>query len=419
MKTAHEIKSGTQIITRTASLLAAATLLVLIHIAPVPAPFHIGGETAELSIKAKDSLAILAFAVTAWMTGAVPFVITALATILLIPALHIADFTDTVASSFGDPLFLFFIGVMLISTAFGTSGLSARFSRVLLRLAGGNPGKIILAFLCIGAFCAMWFTEVAAAALLTPLAVEILRRSGCKPMSSNFGKSLMIACAWGPLIGGMGTPVGSGSNVLAISLLEKYAGVHIGFLQWMAFGIPSILLLLPIAWIIITRSFPCELTGLDVLSQETKAGRFDKREMITLMIFTGMVTLWLIAPFLKKITGGTVNLSMHIVAIGGALLLFLPGFEVCDWKIAEKSIDWGGIILIISGLAIGKIAFETGAAKWLAWIIAYILHLGAMPGWLLAVFAVFIVGIIHLCFSSNTVTGAVMVPLMIALAAVL
>lgn len=72
-----------------------------------------------------------------------------------------------------------------------------------------------------------------------------------EPMKSNFGKALMIACAWGPLIGGIGTPAGAGPNPLAIGFISDIAGIDISFTQWMIYGIPSVVLLIIPSWIVL------------------------------------------------------------------------------------------------------------------------------------------------------------------------
>jgi sodium-dependent dicarboxylate transporter 2/3/5 len=352
------------------------------------------------------------------MTGVLPFVVTALIALLFLPIFGILPLKDAMAASFGDPLILFFIGVMLVSAAFGHSQLSKRLARTLISHTNDNTSTIILIFTAIGALLGMWITEVAAAALLTPLAVEIAERAGSKRMESNFGKALLMACAWGPLIGGMGTPVGSGSNVLAISLLQQYANVQISFLQWMAIGIPLVIVLIPIAWLLIVRAFPPEMKRVD-MGLDAESQPISRAEIATGLIFLMMIILWLLGPSINTMTNGAVDLNLSNVAILGGILLFLPGIDIFDWKTAEKKVDWGGIILIVAGLALGKAAFNTGAARWLAYVIASGLHVNLLPLVGLSVFAVLTVSIIHLCFSSNTVTGSVMVPLMIAMSAAL
>ena len=89
---------------------------------------------------------------------------------------------------------------------------------------------------------------MAVAALLLPLGVGVLRDAKLIPLESNFGRALMIACACGPRIGGIGTPAGTGANLAAVGYLRELAGIEISFARWMAYGVPAALLMLPIAW---------------------------------------------------------------------------------------------------------------------------------------------------------------------------
>ena len=95
------------------------------------------------------------------------------------------------------------------------------------------------------------------------------------------------------------------------------------------------------------------------------------------------------------------------------MLFFFPGVNLLGWKEAEKEIDWGAIVLIAAGLSLGAVVYETGAAEWLA-SIAFS-PLGQMTMALRILLAVLAVEILKVFFSSNTVTGVILVPLVIAL----
>ena len=87
---------------------------------------------------------------------------------------------------------------------------------------------------------------------------------------------------------------------------------------------------------------------------------------------------------------------------------------ILSWKEAEKGINWGGILLIVAGLSLGLTIYETGAARWLAWLLmGYLssIHFALRP-----FVIVVMVAILHLMFSSNTVTGTIIIPILIALA---
>ena len=76
--------------------------------------------------------------------------------------------------------------------------------------------------------------------------------------------------------------------------------------------------------------------------------------------------------------------------------------------------DWGGVILIVAGLSLGVMVFETGAARWLAQIMLG--RLVFVPALAQPFVIVLVVATLHLLFSSNTVTGTIIMPILIALA---
>ncbi len=404
---------------RAATILVAVLLMLGIDALPEPAPIARGDDLIALTDLGKACLAILAFAITLWVTEAVPFAVTALFVLLLIPVLGIADYPAAVRAGFGNPLITFFIGVLLLSTGFTRSGLGTRLVLHVLRVVGTRTDRVLLGFLVVGALLSMWITDMAVAAVLLPLGVGVLRDARLEPLKSNFGRALMIACAFGPLIGGIGTPAGAGANLAAVGYLRELAGVEITFVRWMAYGVPASLLMIPVGWRLLLRAFPPELDRLPIGDTEiagrlTALGRPTRLEVWTLVVFAGTITVWLTTPLLAGWTGGLIDPPPQAVALGGGLLLFLPGLRVLVWKEAQRDMDWGGVILIVAGLSLGVMVFETGAARWLAQVMLGRLTL--VPDILQPFVIVLVVAALHLLFSSNTVTGAIIMPILIALA---
>ena len=240
-----------------------------------------------------------------------------------------------------------------------------------------------------------------------------------KRLESNFGRGLMIACAFGPLIGGIATPAGTGANPVAMAYLRDLAGVEISFLEWMAFGVPAAVLMVPCAWYILLWVFPPEIsrlpmTGDDIDRDLEKLGRVTPVEGKTLVVFAATIILWLTTLFLAEVTGGRVNLSMHAVALAGGLALFLPGVNVLSWKTAQHEVEWGGILLIVAGLSLGVMVYETGAARWLGF--GLLGRFAVVPALLQPFVVVLVVALLHMLFASNTVTGTIIMPILIALA---
>ena len=401
-------------------LLFAFALMAAIMLLPGPDPLEKGGELIPLTWDAKAAMALLAAAIVLWVTEVIPFSITALLVMLLIPVFGIDTFKHVIKLGFGNPIIAFFIGVLILSSAFTRSGMGNRLSCLILSIMGTRTRMVILGFIVVGALLSMWITDMAVAAILMPLGVAILRQSGVKPLESNFGKGLMISCAWGPLFGGIATPSGCGPNPLTIGFLKELASIDIDFITWMSMGLPATLLMIPAGWLVITTIFPPEIERVPIEREEVRkrlddAGPLTKKERWTLVIFLMTICTWIMSPFIRDITNGRIDMPMQAVALCGALMLFLPGIEVISWKEAQRDVDWGGIVLICAGISLGMVVYNTGAARWLSWV--FLGPVVQLPG-IARVFVIVLgVSLLHLAFSSNTVTGTIIIPLLIALAA--
>ena len=139
----------------------AAAILAVVHLLPTPAPLERGSELIALTVEGKTCLAILLFAVTLWITEAMPFPATSLLVLILLPAFGITDFASAVRAGFGSPLVVFFIGVLFLSTGFTISGLGTRMVLHVLRLAGTRTDRVLLGFITVGALLSMWVTDMA------------------------------------------------------------------------------------------------------------------------------------------------------------------------------------------------------------------------------------------------------------------
>jgi solute carrier family 13 (sodium-dependent dicarboxylate transporter), member 2/3/5 len=401
-------------------VLAGATLLMLAIVAlPAPPPLVREGNLIALTASGKACLAIMAFAVVLWVTETLPFAATGLLIVLLIPAFGIADYRAVVRAGFGDPVITFFIGVLILSAAFTRSGLGVRLAYRVLLWVGTRTDRVLFGFLLIGTLISMWITDMAVAAMLLPVAMGMVTDAGLRPGESNFGRALLIAVAFGALIGGVATPAGTGANIVAMAQLEQLAGVHVTFTRWMLLGVPASLLMVPCAWRILLWLFPPEIERLPITRDEirkrlTALGPLKMIERQTLVAFGSAVALWVLTPALQGWTGGRFAPPVEAVALGAGLYLFLPGVRVLTWKEAEREIEWGGIMLIVAGLSLGLVVYETGAARWLAWVLLG--QITSVPDLVKPFVIVLAVAGLHMLFSSNTVTATIIVPILVALA---
>jgi len=134
-------------------------------------------------------------------------------------------------------------------------------------------------------------------------------------------------------------------------------------------------------------------------------------ERSTLAIFLLTVVLWLVSKPLGTLLG--VKIPTSLPAVVGACLFFLPGVTDIRWKDVESDISWSGILLIASGISLGMLVYQSGAAQWLAMLLLG--GIDAVPVLVQIISIILIVSILKLGLSSNTVTATVVIPIMIAL----
>ena len=142
-------------------------------------------------------MGVLLFALILWMIEAIPFHITGLLSMALLTFLKVENFKEIVSVGFGNHIFIFFIGVLVLSAFVTHIGLGKRISVFLLSKTGNSTSMIILGFLIVGTLLSMWLTNLAVAAMLIPLGKSILEEEGVSPLKSNFGRALMISICWG------------------------------------------------------------------------------------------------------------------------------------------------------------------------------------------------------------------------------
>ena len=394
---------------------AGAAIALLSRFFVLPETLRTVGEIT-LTPDGQVAMGVLLFALLLWITEALPFHITGLIGIFLLAILGVGTFKDIVMVGFGNHIFIFFVGVLILSSFITRSGLGNRISVYLLSKTGNSTAMIILGFLVVGMVLSMWITNTAVAAMLMPLGVAILKEEGIKPLKSNFGKGLMIACAWGPIVGGIMAPSGAGPNPLAIGFLKEMAGVDLTFIGWMVYGVPAGLLILIPTWGVLMLFFKPEMKRLNKSKEELKADynalpAMSREEKVTLIVFVLTVFLWLTTPLYERWLGISIPISMPVLLTG--CLFFFPGIGRIAWKQVEEEISWSSILLIVSGISLGMMLYRSGAAEWLA--VLFLGGIGPLHPFLRVILVVIIISFLKIFLSSNTVTATIIIPIMITL----
>lgn len=200
----------------------------------------------DLGLAPARLLAVVSWVLVWWITEAVPLPVTAVLGPALTVVLGVVPVKDAFAP-FGDPIIFLFLGSFLLARAMSVHGLDRRLARAVLALpaASSSPKRIVWTFAALGAALSMWLSNSATTAMLFPIALGVLgTMDGERSRSTPLARSLLLACAYGSSVGGIGTPVGSPPNLVAIGQLSSLAGIHVGFVPWLLVAAPVMAVLL-------------------------------------------------------------------------------------------------------------------------------------------------------------------------------
>jgi sodium-dependent dicarboxylate transporter 2/3/5 len=176
------------------------------------------------------------------------------------------------------------------------------------------------------------------------------------------GRAFMIGIPVASMIGGMMTPVGSSINLLAISLLEEHTGQTITFVQWMLAGIPLALVLLPIAWWLITIIYKPADIDPDMVKNFASTLKvpeiMDLQEKKVIALMLVMLVLWILSSWFRQI-------NVMVVAMLGCTTLFLPGMRILEINKFMKENSWTSFFMMGTVLSIAAAMIKNGVSDWI------------------------------------------------------
>ena len=357
-----------------------------------------------------------------WMTEAIPLTATALMPFLVLPFAGVLDASET-ASAYYSPILFLILGGAFIALAIERTGLHRRLSLGILRMVGKKSGQggLLLAFMIAAAILSMLISNTSTALIMMPMALAVLS-GGEKAVvtgevsTAGLSGALPMGIAFAASIGGLGTLVGSPTNAIAVGLLDTIVGQRIGFAEWSLYGLPIVIVGVPLAALIIARvqqvaDHPFDIAAArDAIDDAAPWSNAEKR-LVPVVVITFL--LWmgqpLIEPFLPdgSLTDGTIAIA------AGVSLFLLPdgtGRPLLTWAEADRA-PWGVIMMFGGGLALAAGMGASGLATWLG---NALLPLASVPLPLVALALVAMV-ILITEFASNVATASGIIPVVASL----
>lgn len=368
------------------------------------------GFTMRIPYKARIATGLL-FAVAAlWLTELVPL---AAASLLIPVVMVVTAVTDpsTVLQPFFHPVVVLFFAGFLLAEGLHRTGVDRIIALNILKRTSLEPAYLMVTMMGLTAFLSMWMSNTASVAIIIPIALAVLGKIPQDLNRTGFRRALILGIAYAATVGGIGSAIGTPANILAMTFLSDFTEAQLGFVDWFSYGLPVVIIMVPIIWLYLILVFRVKLHHIgphlshEVYEKElAEMGGLNKDQRLLLLVFAAIMVLWL--------TDRWHGIHSAIVALGGVLILF---FTNTIQKEDLNRINWDALLTFGGGLALGNMLVLTGVSDWIA---LQLTGLVTLPP-LLVVFFVGGLTLLIGAFISNTACAAMLIPLAIPLAQIL
>lgn len=351
-----------------------------------------------LSHAGRATLGMLVWMAVWWISEAADLTATALLPLCMFPLLGIVPVKEA-AAPYADPIIFLFMGGFMVALAMQRWGLARRVSLLILQQFGTAPRAMTGGLMLVTGLFSMFVSNTATTAMMLPIVMSIVvlweQQKGAggglagKESGGALATCLLLGTAWAASIGGMATIIGTPPNTFAVSFLagDSLAAadrLELGFATWLLWGMPCAGLMLLACWALLVFwqfRLPAEplAGGREMLREESRRlGPVRGGEMATAIVFTVMVALWIVRPWLSSLTMGQGEAAWRplgevddsVIAMAAGVVLFLiPARRnaaegggtttVNDWQSIQQ-VPFGTLLLFGGGLSLANAVKETG-----------------------------------------------------------
>ncbi len=362
-----------------------------------------------------------------WASEAIPVPVTAFLPLVLFEPLQITSLKSA-AAAYANPIIYLFLGGFMMALALERWNLHRRISLAILERTGTDGRRLVGGFMLVCALLSMWMTNTSTTMMLLPIVLSVIAviHENVSDLSeknrNNFQIAMLLGLAYAASIGGLATLIGTPPNAFLIGYLAENYQIEISFARWMAVGIPLTVIMLPVAWILLTRVlFPISIpenaaVSAHLQSLRSELGPMTPAEKRVAVIFGAVVLCWMLRrPLINEL--GLTGVSDAGIVMFAAIALFLipsgneKGTPLMTWDYVSR-LPWGVLILFGGGLSLAAAVSGSGLALWLGQSLAPLNALGIVV--LVVAACALVIFLTEL--TSNLATTATLLPVMGAIA---
>ena len=348
--------------------------VVTFFLAFVPTSFFgVDPVTAEpiFTLTQQRVIAIFVFTALMWILEVIPTWTTSVVAIVsillttsnkglgfLIAKENVGALTNykDVMAAFADPVIMLFLGGFVLAFAATKVGLDVQLAKVMLKPFGKNPKNVLLGVLLVIGIFSMFMSNTATAAMMLTFLTPVL---ATLPKDGGGRISLALAIPIAANIGGMGTPIGTPPNAIALGALQE-AGYNITFAGWMLRMVPYVLVMLFIAWILLQKLYPFKAKSIELKIEGAPVKVTPFQKYVVWVTFALTIILWVGESLFK--------VHSNIVAMIPFAVFSATGILKARHL---EHINWAVLWMVAGGFALGTALNQTGLATKLIEIIPF------------------------------------------------
>ena len=334
-------------------------------LALVPTSFYgVNPDTLEpiFTLTQQRVIAIFVFTAMMWILEVIPTWTTSVVAIVAILLTtsnkglgflmmkdNIGEMTNykSIMAAFADPVIMLFLGGFVLAFAATKVGLDVQLAKVMLKPFGNKPKTVLLGVLLVIGVFSMFMSNTATAAMmltfLTPVLLTLPADGGGR---ISFALAIPIAAN----LGGIGTPIGTPPNAIALGALQE-AGFNITFVGWMIRMVPYVIVMLLIAWFLLTKMFPFKAKTIELKIEGAPVKVTPFQKYVVWVTFALTIILWVFE--------GVIGVNSNIVAMIPFAVFSATG--ILKARDLEH-INWAVLWMVAGGFALGTALNQTGLA---------------------------------------------------------
>ena len=267
----------------------------------------------------------------------------------------LTNYKDVMAA-FADPVIMLFLGGFVLAFAATKVGLDVQLAKIMLKPFGKNPKTVLLGVLLVIGLFSMFMSNTATAAMMLTFLTPVL---ATLPKDGGGRIALALAIPIAANLGGIGTPIGTPPNAIALGALQE-AGYNITFAGWMLRMVPYVIVMLLFAWVLLMKMFPFKAKTIELKIEGAPVKVTPFQKYVVWVTFALTIILWVGESIFK--------VNSNIVAMIPFAVFSATGILKARHL---EHINWAVLWMVAGGFALGTALNQTGLATRLIQIIPF------------------------------------------------